>query len=151
MAIDYSKWDKQFKVTSEDVKTLEQNDGKREYEDIPFGQYEVSVKKLELGSSKKGDPMLICQFKILDGKFKNSIIFMNQLVTTDFQIHMADEFLRSLDSGIDVEWLGSYAKYADLIDDIFDAISEDKLEYALEYSSTDKGYSKFEITDVFGD
>ena len=151
MAIDYSKWDKQFKVTSEDVKTLEQNDGKREYEDIPFGQYEVSVKKLELGSSKKGDPMLIVQFKILDGKFKNSIIFMNQLVTTDFQIHMADEFLRSLDSGIDVEWLGSYAKYADLIDDIFDAISEDKLEYALDYSSTDKGYSKFEITDVFGE
>lgn len=151
MAIDYSKWDNKYKVTSEDVKTLEQNDGKREYEDIPFGQYEVSVKKLELGSSKKGDPMLIVQFKILDGKFKNSIIFMNQLVTTDFQIHMADEFLRSLDSGIDVEWLGSYAKYADLIDDIFDAISEDKLEYALEYSSTDKGYSKFEITDVFGD
>ena len=151
MAIDYSKWDKQFKVTSEDVKTLEQNDGKREYEDVPFGKYEVSVKKLELGSSKKGDPMLIVQFKILDGKFKNSIIFMNQLVTTDFQIHMADEFLRSLDSGIDVEWLGSYAKYADLIDDIFDAISEDKLEYALDYSSTDKGYSKFEITDVFGD
>ena len=151
MAIDYSKWDKQFKVTSEDVKTLEQNDGKREYEDVPFGKYEVSVKKLELGSSKKGDPMLIVQFKILDGKFKNSIIFMNQLVTTDIQIHMADEFLRSLDSGIDVEWLGSYGKYADLIDSIFDAISEDKLEYALDYSSTDKGFSKFEITDVFGD
>ena len=151
MAFDYSKWDNKYKVSSEDVKELEKNDGKREYEDVPFGQYEVSIKKLELGSSKKGDPMFVCQFKILDGKFKNSIIFMNQLVTTDFQIHMADEFLRSLDSGIEVEWLGSYSKYADLIDSIFDTITEDKLEYALDYSSTDKGYSKFEITDVFGD
>ena len=150
MAIDFNKWDKKYNVSSDDVKAIEKNGGK-DYPEVPFGQYEVSIKKLELGSSKKGDPMLICQFKILDGKFKNSLIFMNQLVTTDFQIHIADEFLRSLDSGVEVEWLGSYGKYADLIDNIFDAVTEDKLEYALDYSSTDKGYSKFEITEVFGD
>lgn len=151
MAIDFNKWDKEFKVSSEDVKELEQNTEKKEYEDIPFGQYEVKITKLELVSNSKGKPMVVCWFKILDGKFKNSLIFMNQVITEPFQIHIVDEFLRSLDSNVDVEWLGSYSKYADLIDNIFDAITEDKLEYALDYSSTDKGYSKFEITDVFGD
>lgn len=150
MAIDYSMWDNKYKVSSDDVKAIENND-KKDYPEVPYGEYEVKITKLELASNSKGKPMVICWFKILDGKHKNSMIFMNQVVTQDFQIHIINEFLRSLDSGIEVEWLGSYSKYADLIDNIFDAISEDKLEYALEYSSTDKGYGKFEIIDVFGD
>ena len=150
MAIDYSKWDNKYKVSSDDVKSIEKNN-KKDFDKVPYGEYEVSIKKLELISNSNDDPMVVCWFKILDGKYKNSMIFMNQVVTQDFQIHIIDEFLRSLDSGIEVEWLGSYSKYADLIDDIFYAISEDKLEYALEYSPTDKGYGKFEIIDVFGD
>lgn len=150
MAIDYLKWDNKYKVSSDDVKSIEKNN-KKDFDKVPYGEYEVSIKKLELISNSNDDPMVVCWFKILDGKFKNSMIFMNQVVTQDFQIHIIDEFLRSLDSGIEVEWLGSYSKYADLIDSIFDAITEEKLEYALDYSSTEKGYGKYKITDVFGD
>ena len=150
MAIDYSKWDNKYKVSSDDVKSIEKNN-KKDFDKVPYGQYEVSIKKLELISNSNDDPMVVCWFKILDGKYKNSMIFMNQVVTLDFQIHIINEFLRSLDSGIEVEWLGSYSKYADLIDSIFDAITEEKLEYALDYSSTEKGYGKYKITDVFGD
>ena len=150
MAIDYSKWDNKYKVSSDDVKSIEKNN-KKDFDKVPYGEYEVSIKKLELISNSNDDPMVVCWFKILDGKYKNSMIFMNQVVTLDFQIHIIDEFLRSLDSGIEVEWLGSYSKYADLIDSIFDAITEEKLEYALDYSSTEKGYGKYKITDVFGD
>lgn len=150
MAIDYSKWDNKYKVSSDDVKSIEKNN-KKDFDKVPYGEYEVSIKKLELISNSNDDPMVVCWFKILDGKFKNSMIFMNQVVTQDFQIHIIDEFLRSLDSGIEVEWLGSYSKYADLIDSIFDTITEEKLEYALDYSSTEKGYGKYKITDVFGD
>ena len=150
MAIDYSKWDNKYKVSSDDVKSIEKNN-KKDLDKVPYGEYEVSIKKLELISNSNDDPMVVCWFKILDGKFKNSMIFMNQVVTQDFQIHIIDEFLRSLDSGIEVEWLGSYSKYADLIDSIFDTITEEKLEYALDYSSTEKGYGKYKITDVFGD
>lgn len=150
MAIDYSKWDNKYKVSSDDVKSIEKNN-KKDFDKVPYGEYEVSIKKLELISNSNDDPMVVCWFKILDGKYKNSMIFMNQVVTQDFQIHIIDEFLRSLDSGIEVEWLGSYSKYADLIDSIFDAITEEKLEYALDYSSTEKGYGKYKITDVFGD
>lgn len=150
MAIDYSKWDNKYKVSSDDVKSIEKNN-KKDFDKVPYGEYEVSIKKLELISNSNDDPMVVCWFKILDGKFKNSMIFMNQVVTQDFQIHIIDEFLRSLDSGIEVEWLGSYSKYADLIDSIFDTITEEKLEYALDYSSTEKGYGKYKITEVFGD
>ena len=150
MAIDYSKWDNKYKVSSDDVKSIEKNN-KKDFDKVPYGEYEVSIKKLELISNSNDDPMVVCWFKILDGKFKNSMIFMNQVVTQDFQIHIINEFLRSLDSGIEVEWLGSYSKYADLIDSIFDTITEEKLEYALDYSSTEKGYGKYKITDVFGD
>lgn len=150
MAIDYSKWDNKYKVSSDDVKSIEKNN-KKDFDKVPYGEYEVSIKKLELISNSNDDPMVVCWFKILDGKYKNSMIFMNQVVTQDFQIHIIDEFLRSLDSGIEVEWLGSYSKYADLIDNVFDAITEEKLEYALDYSSTEKGYGKYKITDVFGD
>lgn len=150
MAYDFNKWDNTYKVSSDDVKSIEKND-KRDYPEIPYGEYEVKITKLELVSNSKDKPMVICRFKILDGKYKNSMIFMNQVVTQDFQIHIINEFLRSLDSGIEVEWLGSYSKYADLIDNIFDAITEEKLEYALDYSSTDKGYGKYKITEVFGD
>lgn len=150
MAIDYSKWDNKYKVSSDDVKSIEKNN-KKDFDKVPYGEYEVSIKKLELISNSNDDPMVVCWFKILDGKYKNSMIFMNQVVTQDFQIHIIDEFLRSLDSGIEVEWLGSYSKYADLIDSIFDTITEEKLEYALDYSSTEKGYGKYKITEVFGD
>ncbi len=150
MAIDYSKWDNEYKVSSDDVKSIEKNN-KKDFDKVPYGEYEVSIKKLELISNSNDDPMVVCWFKILDGKYKNSMIFMNQVVTQDFQIHIINEFLRSLDSGIEVEWLGSYSKYADLIDSIFDTITEEKLEYALDYSSTEKGYGKYKITDVFGD
>lgn len=148
MAIDYSQWDKTFNISADEVRELDQNGGRKEYVDVPFGQYEVKVAKMELGASKKGDPMLSVWFKVLEGKYKDSFIFMNQLVTKDFQIHIANDFLRSLDSDETIEWTGRYSDYADLIDKVFDAIDK-KLEYALDYHSDSKGYNVFEIKEVF--
>lgn len=148
MALDYSKWDKTYNVKAEDVKELDQNNGKKEYVDVPFGKYEVKVAKMELGASKKGDPMLRVQFKVLEGKYKGNSIFMNQVITQDFQIHNANEFMRSLDSGEEIEWTGRYSDYATLIDNVFEAI-DGNLEYALDYSSDSKGYNVFKIEDVF--
>ena len=54
--------------------------------EVPHGTYEVEINKLELGKSKKGDPMFSCWFKILAGEYKGSLIFMNQIVTQGFQI-----------------------------------------------------------------
>lgn len=148
MAIDYSQWDKTFKVSAEEVKELDQNNGRKDFEDVPYGQYEVNVASLELASSKKGDPMLKARFKVINGKYKGNSIFYNQVITQSFQIHNANEFLRSLDSGVDVAWLGSYGKYADVVDAVFEAV-KDNLEYGLDYHSDSKGYPVFQIIEVY--
>lgn len=148
MALDYSKWDKTYKVSAEEVKELDANGGKREFEKLPYGKYEVKVAKMELGSSKNGDPMMIVRFKVLEGKNKDKIIYMNQLVDMDFRIHNANEFMRSLDSGEEIVWTGKYSDYATLIDKVFEAI-DGNLEYVLDYSCNSRGFGEFKIEEVF--
>lgn len=118
-----------------------------EYKEVPKGEYEVKFKKLELGQSKKGDPMMICWMEILKGDFKGQLIFYNQVLTGGFQIHLASEFLRSLDTGVDVSFEG-YAHFNAVIEEIKASIDGQKLEYAIEYGEN-KGWDTFKITDVF--
>lgn len=128
-----------------DIKDSEKNGAN--YREVPKGDYEVSIDKLEIKASQKGDPMFTCWFKVLAGDYKNCLIFMNQVITQGFQIHIVNEFLRSLDTGINVEFT-TYSKYAELLEEIKKEISEQKLEYGLEYGER-KGFSTFKITDVF--
>ena len=148
MAIDFEKYDKNVDLNGlkNDLKEVEENGGTGEYREVPHGTYEVKINKLELSASKKGDPMLSVWFKILEGEYKNRLIFYNQVVTQPFQLHLANEFLKSLDSGLEVKF-DSYAQYSDLILDIAETI-DNKLEYAVEYSEN-KGYSTFKIVEVF--
>lgn len=146
MAIDFSKFDEKVDLDGlrNDIAEAESNGG--DYKEVPHGNYEVKIQKLELSESKKGDPMFVCWMKILSGDYANSLIFMNQVVTQGFQIHIVDDFLRSLDSGVEVGF-ESYAQYADMIMDVAEAING-KLEYAVEYGEN-KGFNTFKITDVF--
>lgn len=144
MAIDFSKFDK--KVDLEGLKKDIEDSSNNDFKEVPVGNYEVAITKLELGESSKGDPMVKVWFKILEGEYKDSLIFMNQVVTKGFQIHIVDEFLRSLDTDIDIAF-ESYSQYAELLADVYEAI-EGNFEYGLKYGEN-KGFSTFEITDVF--
>ena len=148
MAMDFSKFDEQFDLEGlkKDVAEAETNGGGN-FREVPHGTYEVEITKLELGESKKGNPMVSAWFKVLNGEYKGSLIFMNQVITQGFQIHIVNDFLRSLESGIEIEWPGSYAKYAQMIMDVAEAI-DDRLEYGLKYGER-KGFNTFEIADVF--
>lgn len=147
--IDYKKWDKSVDIEGlkNDVKEAEENGGSGEYKEVPEGSYEVQIEKLDLVASKAGDPMVSIWFKIISGEFKGSRLFWNQVITQGFQIHKVDEFLRSLDSGVDVEF-ESYSQYGEMLLDIHEAI-DGKLEYAIDYSVDSKGFGKFEITEIF--
>ena len=94
-----------------DIKNAQENN--IEYKEVPLGQYEVSIDKLELKKSKNGDPMVSAWMKILNGEYKGQNIFMNQVITLGFQIHNVNEFLRSLDTGLEIEFI-KYSQYADL-------------------------------------
>ncbi len=147
MAINYSKWDKEFGVSAETVNNIKSNSVERV--DVPFDKYEVRIQKMSLAESKKGDPMLSVWFSVLEGQYRNQYIFMNQMLVNEYGIHNANEFLRSLDSGIDIAWTGSYGRYADLIDSVFEAIRSENLEYALDYSQNEKGYPVYRIREVY--
>ena len=94
--------------------------------------------------------MLSIWFKIIAGPYKNSIIFYNQVINQGFQIHFANEMLRSLDSGLDIpsEFKG-YAAYNNLIMDVFEEIDGQSLEYGHEYGENNKGFNTYKIVDVF--
>lgn len=150
MAIDWNKFDK--KVDLEGLKNdvaqaLENDDG--DFKEVPHGSYEVKIEKLELTESKSShNPMFSCWMKILEGDYKGSMIFMNQVITQGFQIHIVNKFLRSLVEGMDVsvEFI-SYADYANEILDISEKI-DGKREYLVEYGERN-GFNTFEIKEVF--
>ena len=128
-----------------DVKDAQENG--QSYKEVPHGDYEVKIDKMELVASKAGDPMVSVWFKVLTGEFKGNRIFMNQVVTQGFQIHIVNEFLRSLDTGVDIEFV-TYKQYGNLLMDVMEAI-DGNLEFALSYKEGKKGFSTYEITEVF--
>jgi len=143
----WDKFDKEINVEglAADVKDAAENGAS--FKEVPHGSYEVSIDKMELTASKAGDPMVSIWFKVLTGDFKGSRIFLNQVVTQGFQIHIVDEFLRSLDTGVDIGFK-TYRQYGNLLMDVMEAV-DGKLEYALEYGEGKKGFSTYKITEVF--
>lgn len=132
---------------AKDVADAAENSGRRE---VPHDTYEVAINKLELVKSKKGDPMVTCWMKIVAGEYKGSLIFMNQVVTQGFQIHIANEFMRSLvaemETPIPVDFK-TYKQYGNMIMDIAEAI-DNNFEYKVRYYDN-KGYNAFEIEEVY--
>ena len=146
----FDKFNEKFNASklAEEVKELGSNNRQQgDYEDVPFGMYEVKVEKMKLKESKSGRPMVSIWFRIIEGDFKNSIIFMNQVVEQPFQIHIVKELLAALESGLDIEFV-DYNQFNDLLLDIHQAI-DGKLEYALDYQENDKGFNVFKIKEVY--
>ena len=144
---DFSKFDKQVDIEGlkHDIQDAAENGG-GDFKEVPLGTYEIKIKKLELKASKKGDPMVSCWMQILEGQYKGSMLFMNQVITRGFQVHIVNEFLRALDSGVPISF-ESYSQYGSLLMDIAEAI-DGKREYALEYGEKN-GFNTFKITEVF--
>ena len=147
MANIWEKFDKVIDVEGLQKDVQEAAKNSTNYREVPHGEYEVKIEKLELVESKKGDPMVTIWFKVVSGEYKGSIIFFNQVITQGFQIHIANEFLRSLDSGIEVEFK-TYKQYGQMLMDIHEAI-DGRLEYGLKYGEGKKGFSTYEITDIY--
>ena len=129
------------------IKDVAEMQDNSDFKDVPVGDYEVKIEKIELTESKKGDPMVSIWFKVVAGEFKNSMIFYNKLVNDGRPIYFNNQFLKSLNSGLDIKF-NSYADYAQLLSDIYVAV-DGKYEYLLGYGLNSKGYSTYEIKDVY--
>lgn len=146
MAINWEDFDKDVDIENLEKDVEKASTGDFSGEEVPYGKYEVKITKLELIQSKKGDPMLSVWFQIINGNQKDRFIFMNQVVLQGFQIHTANEFLRSLQTDENVEFKG-YAKYNILILNIYEKIVNN--EYELDYQENKKGYKTFKILQKF--
>lgn len=137
-----------------DVKSLneEVKDLGGDYPDIPKGEYEVDIVKMEMKPTKKGFPMLSAQFKILKGEYKNQSLFMNQvLIMRDqndkYRISGAEKFLKSLGTGVVISFEGVSA-FGKVIDQVFKQLKFQKLEYLIEVDIKNDFYS-YKIKDVY--
>ena len=136
------------KGLADDVNDAAENGGN--FREVPHGSYEVEINKMELTKSKKNDPMVTIWFKVVSGDFKGSLIFMNQVVTMGFQIHIVNEIMRGMVANLPEMEIKfeTYNQYGNLIMDVFEAI-DSKYEFALEFDENAKGYNTFEIKEVF--
>ena len=143
----FEKWNSNVDLAGLQKDVKDAQDNNKEFEKVPYGEYEVKVDKMELKSSKKGDPMVSIWFTILEGKYKKSKLFLNQVITQGFQIHIVNELLKSMKTDLNIEFV-DYKQYAELLLDVAEECDTNNLEFALKYEDN-KGYDKFTITEVF--
>lgn len=145
----FEKFNEMFdlKGLQEDIDNAASNTG--DFVEVPHGDYEVKISKLEVGESKKGMPMGKVWFTILAGDFKNQKIFMNQMLTSGFGIHKMNQFLDSLESGVAVTF-ENFGQYGDVCQKVFEAI-DGVGEYQLAYTPNKKNanFSEYEIIKRF--
>lgn len=144
----WEKFDKAIDTEALAHDVEEASNGNMEFKEVPEGQYEVKITKMELKESSKGSPMLSCWMKVLAGEYEGSLIFYNQVLSTCFGLHNANEFMRSLDSGVEPIKFKNFKQYNDLILDVYEAV-DGKLEFALDFSKNNKGFNVYKITDVY--
>lgn len=148
MSIDFKKFNEQFPADKmkKELEEAKENSGSN----LPDGEYTCKLEKMELGESSKGALMIKVQFRITKGDHKKQCIFKNCVLTgtknDGFMLHKANEFLESLDSGVDVTF-EDWEQYNDLILDIAEAIQDDGLTYVINLD-TDGKYQNMEIVDI---
>ena len=144
----WNQFDKTFDVEGLKHDAAEAKENGGNFKEVPVGDYEVKIEKLELGETKDHKPAVDCWFKILEGEYKGSMLFMKQVISSGFGLHKANEFLRSLETEMAVEF-ESFSQYGEMIMDIAEYIEEHKMEYAVKFTKNKQGYNNYEITDVF--
>lgn len=135
-----------LKGLKEDVENASENTGGN-YVEVPNGIYEVKIVKGEVRASKKGDPMVSIWFRILNGDYARQYIFLNQIITQGFQIHIVNEFLKSLDTGLDIVF-NDYGQYNQLLMDVVE-VCDKGVEFALDYNVNKKGFHTYKIVEIF--
>ena len=148
----FDKWNRAIDTAGlqKDIAEAEANGSSGDYKEVPVGSYEVKIDKMELKESSKGDPMVSVWFKILEGDFKNSRLFMNQVITQGFQISQMNRFIKSMEVFDDDEVeFQNYSQYNDLLMDLFEQVDADNRQYLLSYTKNKKGFSVYKIKECY--
>lgn len=150
---DFSKFDQQIdlKQIQKDAAEIKKNGGTGDYPELPDGDYRVKCENLEVGTTKDGRPMLKAMFRIVEGDHKKQCMFFNRVLfgtkNDANMIATAEGWLETLEPSEDIGPVvfQGYSKFADLVMDIAEDISE--LEYDVIYEHD--SFNPITITEVF--
>ena len=123
---------------------IEKNGGKRTYEDIPEGTYEVKLARLELVSNKKDEPMVKIAFVILKGEFKGQWIWNNYNVIYPLATHNLNTLLKEMNPETPIVWDGDFAHYADMLADVLEEL-ENNAGFVLTLTKDKKDFNVISI------
>lgn len=153
----FSKFNEMFGDLAKDV--AEASTSTVERKEVPYGDYEVKVTKLELGECTfegeyYGMPEAHVWFKVIgDGEYAGQMLFMNKRLVSlknpsanGFIIRKFNDFLESLETGVDVVF-ENWEQYADMIKTMFNEI-DGRAEYQLAYFDN-KGFKDYQIVKRF--
>ena len=154
--MDFSKFDQQVdtEALKKDVEEAQENGGG--YKEVPAGKYVGKFEKLEIRETKDGRPMLSAMFRITEGEYEKSCVFMNRVLfgtkNDASMIASAVGFLSNLDAcdengDVIPVTFESYTQFNDLVLDIAESIDADGLGYEIDYD--EKQFNSISIEDVF--
>lgn len=119
------------------------------FKEVPEGTYEVEVEKIELKQTRKGDDMVSIWFTILDGEFKGSKLFKNQVIKENWQLGQAFDFIFALGTGIEpTKKIKNNDDFQDYLDEVLDEINDQGLEYEVKYTINNKGFSDIQVAEI---
>ena len=121
MTIDFNKFNKEFggQQALDELAKAQEN----QFVEVPDDDYLCELESLELGESKKGQPMIKGVFRIKEGQYKKQCLFLNQVFTPGFPQYKGLEFLKSLNvfEDADITFNGDFKEFNDLLLDISEA------------------------------
>ena len=152
--MDFSKFDKEVDLEQlkHDAAEAEENGGFGDFPEIEKGTYVGKIEKMEVGETKDHRPMLKVQFRITEGEFEKSCLFMNRVLygtkNDANMIASAVGWLKTLEPSDEVGAITfeSYSQFADLVLDIMEDI-DGELEYEVDYDPN--AFNNVTIKDVF--
>lgn len=118
------------------------------FEEVPAGEYEAAIIKMELKEAKSGSDMIAVRWEILDGPFKGRLMFQNVVLAGDFGKHNYKRFMQEIKTTVDVFGFTSREGLENVINDVFDDITT-KHEYLLNVKDGKNGFKEYSILDVF--
>lgn len=149
----FENFNMDFDTYKADIAEIQQQEKpKKEYKDPTDGTYTCDIVSLELGTTKAGDRLMLKgSFKITDGEFKNSRLWLNKVMSGTkndaLAVKTTIDFLNSLGAMQEVEFTGDFDDLAKQIEIVFADIRNCTFEVV--QKTSDIGFKNLYVNDVF--
>lgn len=130
------------------AKDVEAAGGSGDFEDVPHGEYEVKIEKLEPAIAKKsGNPIMSCWMRIINGEHKGQMVFYNQVLHKPFCVHKANEFMASLGTDVEIKYIKP-SQYADVIMDVAEKCAGGEYHLSFQPNAKNSEFDEYEIVEI---